>query len=131
MNKNGIVAVVVVVTAVVLIGLWVMRSGQTRPAGRQFDCAAPPNAPSNFAYTKNGDVVSGSWTAPTGDEVPTTYVIEAGSAPGLNNQGTYVVAATQTTYSRQSPAGSFYVRVFARNACGTSPASNEILVVVP
>ena len=43
MNKNGIVAVVVVITAVVLVGLWVMRSGQTRPGGRQFDCAAPPS----------------------------------------------------------------------------------------
>ena len=33
MNKNGIVAVVVVITAVVLVGLWVMRSGQRGRAG--------------------------------------------------------------------------------------------------
>ena len=131
MNKNGIVAVVVVITAVVLVGLWVMRSGQTRPGGRQFDCSEPPGAPSNLTYTKNGDVVSGTWAAPAGDNAPTTYVIEAGSQPGLNDQGTYVVPATQTNFGRKTPVGAFYVRVFARNACGTSPASNEVQFTVP
>ena len=131
MNKNGIVAVVVVITAVVLIGLWVMRSGQTRPGGRQFDCSAPPNAPSGLSYTKNGDMVSGTWIAPSGEELPTTYVIEAGSRPGLNDQGTYVVPATQTAFGRPTPPGTFFVRVYARNACGTSPASNEVTFSVP
>jgi hypothetical protein len=131
MNKNGIVAVVVVITAVVLVGLWVMRSGQTRPGGRQFDCSEPPSAPSNLTYTKSGDVVSGTWAAPAGDNAPTTYVIEAGSQPGLNDQGTYVVPATQTNFGRKTPVGAFYVRVFARNACGTSPASNEVQFTVP
>jgi hypothetical protein len=131
MNKNGIVAVVVVTTAVVLIGLWVMRSGQSRPGGRQFDCAAPPNAPSGFAIAKSGNTATGSWSAPGGEEAPTTYVVEAGSQPGLNNQGTYVLPATQLSYSREVGAGTFYVRVFARNACGTSPASNEVTLVMP
>jgi hypothetical protein len=131
MNKNGIVAVVVVITAVVLVGLWVMRSGQTRPGGREFDCTAPPAPPSNLTYTKNGDVVNGAWMAPAGDNAPTTYVVEAGSSPGLNDQGTYVVPATQTSFGRPTPAGSYYVRVFARNACGTSPASNEVQFSVP
>jgi hypothetical protein len=131
MNKNGIVAVVVVITAVVLVGLWVMRSGQTRPGGRQFDCAAPPTAPSNLTYTKAGDMITGEWVAPTGENAPTTYVIEAGSAPGLNDQGTYVVPATQNSFGRKTPNGHFFVRVFARNACGTSPASNEVEFTVP
>ena len=131
MNKNGIVAVVVVITAVVLVGLWVMRSGQTRPGGRQFDCTAPPAAPTNLAYKKEGDVVSGMWTPPGGENAPTTYVIEAGSGPGLNDQGTYVVPATQTSFGRATPKGAYYARVFARNACGTSPASNEVQFSVP
>jgi hypothetical protein len=131
MNKNGIVAVVVVITAVVLVGLWVMRSGQTRPGGRDFDCTAPPAAPANLTYTKSGDVITGSWSAPAGENAPTTYVVEAGSGPGLNDQGTYVVPATQTTFGRPTPPGSYYVRVFARNACGTSPASNEVQFSVP
>lgn len=131
MNKNGIVAVVVVITAVVLVGLWVMRSGQTRPGGRQFDCTAPPSAPTNLTAKTEGDFVSGTWTAPLGENPPTTYVIEAGGQSGLNDQGTYVVPATQTNFGRKTPPGVFYARVFARNACGTSPASNEVQVSVP
>ncbi len=131
MNKNGIVSVVVVITAVVLVGLWVMRSGQTRPGGRQFDCTAPPEAPSNLTYAQEGDTVRGSWTPPAGEQLPTTYVIEAGSQPGLNDQGTFVVPATGTTFGDKTPPGTYYVRVYARNACGTSPASNEVTVTVP
>jgi hypothetical protein len=131
MNKNGIVAVVVVITAVVLVGLWVMRSGQTRPGGRQFDCSAPPSAPVGLAYTKTGDMITGTWTAPAGTDAPSTYVIEVGSSAGLNDQGTYVVPATQTSFGRTTPAGNYFVRVFARNACGTSPASNEVAFAVP
>jgi hypothetical protein len=131
MNKNGIVAVVVVITAVVLVGLWVMRSGQTRPGGRQFDCTAPPGAPLNLTYTKNGTDVQGSWTPPGGGESPTTYVIEVGSRSGISDQGTFVVPATQTHFGGPTPPGVYFGRVFARNACGTSPASNEINYTVP
>lgn len=131
MNKNGIVAVVVVITAVVLVGLWVMRSGQTRPGGRQFDCSAPPEAPTNLAYTKTGTDVQGTWTAPAGENAPTTYVVEVGSRPGLNDQGTFIVPATQTGFGGDTPPGTYYGRVYARNACGSSPASNEITYTVP
>jgi hypothetical protein len=131
MNRNGIVAVVLVVSAVVLIGLWVMQSGQSRPGGRHFDCSAPPNAPANLTYTKSGDMVSGTWGAPVGEEAPTSYAIEAGSQPGLNDQGTYVVPATQTSYGRPTPPGTYFVRVYARNACGTSAPSNEVTITVP
>ena len=128
MNKNGIVAVVVVITAVVLVGLWVMRSGQTRPGGRQFDCAAPPSAPTGLAYTKSGNVINGTWTAPVGADAPTTYVVEAGSRSGLNDQGTYVVPATQTSFGARhrwalSSCG------FRAQRVGTSPASNEVHVL--
>ncbi len=131
MNKNGVIAVVVVIAAIVLIGLWVMRSGEQRQASRQFDCAAPPVAPTGVSHSKAGDMVTITWAATTGTEVPTTYVIEAGSAPGQNNQGTFVTPGTASSFQRQAPPGTYYVRVFARNACGTSPASSEIIVTVP
>ena len=131
MNKNGIVAVVVVITAVVLVGLWVMRSGQTRPGGRQFDCTEPPQAPSNFTHTKSGNLVTGTWTAPTGSNPPTAYLIESGGAPGVADQGVSVVPATQTSLRQEAPPGVWYVRIYARNACGTSPASNEEWITIP
>jgi hypothetical protein len=131
MNKNGIIAVVVVIAAIVLIGLWVMRSGEQRQASRQFDCSAPPTAPSSLSHTKAASVVTLTWAPNTGKEVPQTYVIEAGNAPGLNNSGTFITPGTVTSFQREAPAGTYHVRVFARNACGTSPASSEIVVTVP
>lgn len=131
MNKNGIIAVVVVITGLVLVGLWTMRSGQSRPGGGQFDCSAPPGAPSGFTSTQDGRVVTGTWRAPEGGERPTTYVIEAGSSAGANNQGTFTVPGHETRYSREIPAGTYYVRVLARNACGLSAASNELQIEMP
>lgn len=131
MNKNGVIAVVVVMAAVLLIGLWVMGSGGQRRFGSQLDCTAPPEAPSALTQSKQGDVVTLDWAASAGTERPTTYVIEAGTAPGTNNVGTFISPGSQTSLERQVPAGTFYVRVFARNACGTSAASGEVAVTVP
>ncbi len=131
MNKNGVIAVVVVMAAVLLIGLWVMGSGGQRRSGAQVDCGAPPDAPTAVGHTKRGDMVTVTWGPPAGSERPTTYVIEAGSAPGLNNAGTYVTPGSVTNIERQAPPGTFYIRVFSRNACGTSPAAPEISVSVP
>jgi hypothetical protein len=131
MNKNGVIAVVVVMAAVLLIGLWVMGSGGQRRSGAQVDCGAPPEAPTSVSHTKSGDMVTVTWGPPTGTEKPTTYVIEAGSAPGLNDAGTYVTPGSVTNIARQAPPGTFYVRVFSRNACGTSAASLETVITVP
>lgn len=131
MNKNGVIAVLVVIAAIVLIGLWVMRSGEQRQANRQFDCTAPPGRPIELTHTKSGDVVTLAWKPPTGGDMPTTYVIEAGSTPGQNNQGTFITPGTASSFQRQAPAGTYHVRLYARNACGSSPASNEVVVTVP
>lgn len=131
MNKNGVIAVVVVVVAIVLIGLWAMRSGQQNTSGRM-DCNAAPAAPSGLAHDKKGDLVLLNWTAPTGGgDAVSTYVVEAGNSPGANNVGTFVTPGSATTFQRQAPAGTYYVRVFARNGCGTSAPSNEVVLTVP
>jgi hypothetical protein len=129
MNKNGVVAVVVVVAAVVLVGLWAMRSGDPVPGGP--DCSAPPTQPKNLAYTKDGEAVTLTWAPPAGGDTVSSYVIEAGGSPGANNQGTFVAIGTATSFQRAAPKGTYYVRMFARNACGTSPASEEITVTTP
>jgi hypothetical protein len=132
MNKNGILAVVVVVAAVILIGLWVLRTGQQRAGARQFDCAASPDAPVNLQHSKAAaDLVRLTWGPPAAGERPTTYVLEAGTGEGKNDVGTFVAAGSATSMDRPAPPGRYFVRLFARNACGTSPASNEIVVTMP
>ena len=128
MNKNGVIAVVVVVASIVLVGLWAMRSGEQGPAGA--DCSAPPAAPTGLVTTALPGKGRLEWNPSPGTDAVTTYIIEAGSSPGANNQGTFVAPSTSTSFEREASGGIYYVRMFARNACGTSPASQEVTVNV-
>ncbi len=123
MNKNGVIAVVVVVVSIILVGLWAMRSSELGPVGA--NCSAPPSAPTGVAVVAEGPKGRLTWAPAPANESVTTYIIEAGSTPGTNNQGTFVAPATSTSFEREAGAGTYYVRVFARNACGTSSASQE------
>jgi hypothetical protein len=129
MNKNGVIAVVVVVAAIILVGLWAMRSGNQTVSG--LDCSTPPSAPTNVRYTKVGDVATLHWAPPPESDRVRGFVIEAGDTPGANNQGTFVAQASATSFQRQAPPGTYYVHIFARNACGTSPPTEDIVVTIP
>jgi hypothetical protein len=132
MNKNGILSVVIVVSAVLLIGLWALRTGQQRAGARQFDCTSSPDAPSGLTAEKLPNVMARvTWQAPTGAESPTTYVLETGTASGRNDVATFIIPGNATTTDRQGVPGTFFLRVYARNACGTSPASNEVSITLP
>ncbi len=132
MNKNGILSVVIVVSAVLLIGLWALRTGQQRAGARQFDCASAPDAPTSLTAEKLPNVMARmAWQAPTGPEPPTTYVLETGTATGKNDVATFIIPGSSTTTERQGVPGTFFLRVYARNACGTSAASNEVSVTLP
>ncbi|MGE3887093.1 MAG: carboxypeptidase regulatory-like domain-containing protein [Vicinamibacterales bacterium] len=92
---------------------------------------APPGAPTALAFTIVGTTVNLSWTAPV-DSAPTSYVLEAGSGPGLSDlvrQDTGS-AATSLAYA-DVPPGTYYVRVRAVNSLGAGVASNEVVVTVP
>lgn len=127
MNKNGVAAVILVVVCIVLVGLWAIRS---QPAVVGPDCAEPPGAPVNVTASVETGAGTLRWEPPTG-AIVTTYIVEIGSTPGANNQGTFVVSGGSTSFTRQAPPGTYYVRVYARNACGTSPAAPEQMVVIP
>lgn len=99
-------------------------------------CSAPPSSPTALAITTNhGGVVALAWTAPAGlpGNAPRTYFLEAGTAPGAANLLTRDLGGTATTFSAGGVgSGTYYVRVRARNLCGTSSPSNEVsLMVVP
>src|SRR5262249_22007935 len=97
-------------------------------------CAAAPGAPANFAgriSTTTARMVILSWDAPAAGCAPTDYLLQAGSGPGQTNQGQARVGNVLSTLAVDVPLGTYYVRAFALNAAGMSPASNEILMTVP
>jgi Fibronectin type III domain len=87
-------------------------------------------APTNLTQRVGGSTVQLSWGVPAGSQ-PTSYVIEAGSAPGLSNITTFNTgnAATGLTVNNVPP-GAYFVRVRGRDAAGSGPASNEVTVTV-
>jgi len=92
-------------------------------------CASPPGAPSGLNASVAGSTVSLLWNAAPGN--PTTYIVEAGTAPGLTNLANNDLGSPTTSYVASGVGqGAYYVRMRARNACGTGPASNEVLLVV-
>ena len=93
--------------------------------------AAAPGPPSELTASSLGSAVTLSWRAPTGNGTPTGYVIEAGSSSGAANLATLSTGNTATAFSTTGvPTRTYFVRVRATNAQGTSPPSNEALLVV-
>ena len=71
------------------------------------------------------------WAAPAHGGVPTTYVIEAGSARGLADLAHFSTGSLATSFSASGiAAGVYYVRVRASNGAGISAGSNEAVLSV-
>jgi hypothetical protein len=135
MDQKWKSALVLIPLFVVIAAIWMYRS---RPEGGDATCIDAPGRPTNLTVTK-GPATPGianaagrvtlTWAAPATGDAPTMYVIEAGSAPGANNIGNYVSNAT--SFTTDAPAGTYYGRVRAQNACGSSEPSDEVTVEVP
>jgi hypothetical protein len=69
-----------------------------------------------------------TWTA---SGTITSVVLEAGYAPGSSNAAVVVLDGAARAFSTSAPSGTYYVRVRAVNACGSSAASSEAAVIVP
>ena len=89
--------------------------------------AATPTAPTNLTAAVSGLFVSLSWGASANS--PTQYILQAGSAPGQTSI-TVPLSGSTTTFSASAGAGTYYVRVVAVNADGTSAPSNEVTVTL-
>lgn len=90
---------------------------------------ATPQSPQNLAVvTDNGDSIVISWTATSGS--PATYVLEVGSGSGLADFVNREIGTSLTATGSGLAFGTYYVRIRARNACGTSAPSNEQVIRV-
>jgi hypothetical protein len=93
--------------------------------------ATAPGAPTNLQVTVTGQTVILTWNAPTTGDPVTTYVLDAGAAPGLDNLLRQSPLGAGTAFTAIGvAAGTYYVRIRARNDAGTSGPSNEITVTV-
>jgi uncharacterized repeat protein (TIGR03803 family) len=90
-------------------------------------CGAAPGPTTGLTFGVFGSTVSLQWVAASGS--PTGYFIQAGSSPGASNLGVFGTGGG-SFMAQGVPAGTYYVRVFARNSCGSGPVSNEVVVTV-
>lgn len=91
---------------------------------------APPGPPTITTVEVSGSTVTINWSAPL-QGTATSYIIEAGSAPGLANLATVNTGSTALTQTFGGvPPGVYYVRVRAVNAQGASLVSNERIITV-
>jgi hypothetical protein len=90
----------------------------------------PPQAPENLEATITGNAVAITWLAPSTGGAPTTFVLEAGSGPGLSDLASVPVGST-TVAASGVPSGTYFIRVRAVTAAGIGSASEEIVVTVP
>jgi len=88
-----------------------------------------PNRPTGFTGSLDGSVAVLSWAAPLsdGEDAPTGYVIEAGSASGRSDLAVLPIG-NQSRYQAAVPPGIYYVRIRAVNALGLGEASPEVVL---
>jgi hypothetical protein len=93
--------------------------------------ASGPGAPANLVASVSGSTIELKWGLPASGSKPTNYILEAGFTPGASNLFASPTGSAATTFtSRGADAGTYFVRVRASNAEGTSEPSNEVKVVV-
>jgi hypothetical protein len=94
--------------------------------GATSGCAGLPGSPVLLTPVIDGFNVSLNWNTPSFGGRVMQYVLFAGSAPGLSNLAVVNTGNAASSFAASAPAGVYYVRVAASNACGTGPLSNEV-----
>jgi glucose/arabinose dehydrogenase len=89
-------------------------------------CATPPPPPTGFTAQTGGLVAALAWNPASG---ASSYRLEAGSASGLANAADLDVGSG-ATFTGTAPAGTYYTRLRAVNACGASPPSIEVPITL-
>ncbi|MBA3269284.1 MAG: hypothetical protein H0T71_02145 [Acidobacteria bacterium] len=96
---------------------------------REAACSSAPDAPGGISGAAAGAVVSLNWAPPPAGCGANGYVVLAGSRSGLGNLA-QVSVGPATTLTANAPNGTYFIRVIAFNAYGSSPPSNELVITV-
>ena len=92
-------------------------------------CSVAPPTPTGFAHTVGpGGAVHFSWSAPA--TAVAAYQLEAGASQGSAGLAIVPLPGSATSFDAVAPPGVYFVRLRARNACGTSAATSEAVVSV-
>jgi len=90
-----------------------------------------PGIPTSLTATVSGARVTLNWLGPSIGDLPTSYIVEAGSATGRADLANFDTGTTAATLVADGVApGTYFVRVRARNSAGVSASSNEIVVSI-
>ncbi len=92
-------------------------------------CVAPPEPPFNLIAAVRGPEVSLRWT-PSRFARPLGYMLEAGSRPGLSDVARMPLGPDETSFSSPAPAGTYFARIRAINACGAGGPTPDVFVTV-
>lgn len=94
-------------------------------------CTSVPNPPRSLTVTVSGSSLIMHWLAPAFGCPVGTYIMQSGTAPGLSNVANLVTGSTSTSLTVSGvAAGTYYIRIRARNTNGVSGPSNEVQVTV-
>ncbi|MDH4063743.1 MAG: M12 family metallo-peptidase [Acidobacteriota bacterium] len=89
----------------------------------------PPGPPENVMASALAGVITLSWSPPSSGGAVTSYVVQAGSAPGAADFFNANVGPGTMVSGAVAP-GTYYLRVLSQGPGGTSPPSSEATVVV-
>jgi predicted phage tail protein len=89
--------------------------------------------PRGFTVSWSGTTATLTWSATAAvaaEDMPTTYVLEAGTAPGLADVASIRTGNT-TSFSTDVSSGTYYVRLRASNNYGDSEPTADLVLVAP
>jgi hypothetical protein len=89
-----------------------------------------PAVPTGLTATSAAGIISVGWSAAAAGAIPLGYQLVAGSVTGGADRAVLALPASTTAIGGAVPAGPYFIRLAAANACGVSAPSAEVSVTV-